>query len=77
MAGEDRIVTLELDTTNYYLVCNQSKLNVTIENTGEGVCRSLCMAGMHSAYTLVSVCCQFLTQQISFLYTIHSLHCAY
>ena len=36
MLGESR-VTLELNSTEYNLVCSQSQLNVTIENTGAGV----------------------------------------
>ena len=36
MVGESRL-TLELVSTDYNLVCSQSQLNMTIENTGAGV----------------------------------------
>lgn len=37
MVGESR-VTLDLVSTDHNLVCSQSQLSVTIENTGAGVC---------------------------------------
>ena len=57
MVGESRL-TLELVSTDYNLVCSQSQLNVTIENTGAGVYT----AGEHACLAcIIYVCISIIT----------------